>query len=206
MTSCRNSGTRPRGASTGSRPVWSTPRGTSYTPSPLLHDGRLYVLTDSGLFSSFDAATGKPHYQQARLPNPYNFKASPVGANGKMMFSADGGGLWQDLDDLTALVQGPTAARLFQTNLNEPNAGPFPLVTAVSFSPQDPDLVLAGTNEGGIYVSHGNGAPGTWAHVANSDGATIHQMPNISSGPTTQFCSSDSPRTRQSRKTRPSSS
>ncbi|HEX6085019.1 MAG TPA: hypothetical protein VF266_10875 [Thermoanaerobaculia bacterium] len=98
--------------------------------------------------------------------------APSVGANGKMMFSADGGGLWQDLDDLTALVQGPTAARLFQTNLNEPNAGPFPLVTAVSFSPQDPDLVLAGTNEGGIYVSHGNGAPGTWAHVANSDGAT----------------------------------
>lgn len=45
--------------------AWSTPRGVPYTPSPLLHEGRLYVLTDSGLLSVFDAATGKPHYQQA---------------------------------------------------------------------------------------------------------------------------------------------
>jgi outer membrane protein assembly factor BamB len=71
--------------------VWSTTRGTSYTPSPLLHDGRLYVLTDSGLFSSFDAATGRPLYQQARLPKPYNFKASPVGANGKIYLASEEG-------------------------------------------------------------------------------------------------------------------
>ena len=30
------------------RLAWSTARGASYTPSPLLHDGRLYVVTDSG--------------------------------------------------------------------------------------------------------------------------------------------------------------
>lgn len=71
--------------------VWSTTRGTSYTPSPLLHDGRLYVLTDRGLFSSFDAATGRPLYQQARLPNPYNFKASPVGANGRVYLASEEG-------------------------------------------------------------------------------------------------------------------
>ena len=71
--------------------VWSTTRGTSYTPSPLLDDGRLYVLTDSGLFSSLDAATGRPLYQQARLPKPYNFKASPVGANGKIYLASEEG-------------------------------------------------------------------------------------------------------------------
>jgi outer membrane protein assembly factor BamB len=69
--------------------AWSTPRGASYTPSPLLHDGRLYVLTDSGQLSCFDAATGKPFYQQARLPKPYNFKASPVGANGKLYLATE---------------------------------------------------------------------------------------------------------------------
>ena len=69
--------------------AWSTPRGASYTPSPLLHDGRLYVLTDSGQLSCFDAATGKPYYQQARLPKPYNFKASPVGANGKLYLATE---------------------------------------------------------------------------------------------------------------------
>jgi outer membrane protein assembly factor BamB len=69
--------------------AWSTPRGASYTPSPLLSDGRLYVLTDTGLLSAFDAATGKPFYQQARLPKPYSFKASPVGANGRLYLATE---------------------------------------------------------------------------------------------------------------------
>ena len=62
--------------------VWSTARGAPYTPSPVLHDGRLYIVTDNGLVSCLDAETGEPRYQQQRLPKPYNFKASPVGANG----------------------------------------------------------------------------------------------------------------------------
>jgi outer membrane protein assembly factor BamB len=69
--------------------AWSTSRGASYTPSPLLHDGRLYVLSDNGLLSAFDAATGKAFYQQARLPKPYSFKASPVGANDRMYLASE---------------------------------------------------------------------------------------------------------------------
>lgn len=98
--------------------------------------------------------------------------ASGAVGDGKMKFSSNGGGEWFDLADLTTLVQGDPTVRLFQTNLNEQQAGPFPLVTAVSFSPQDPNLVLAGTNEGGIYVSDQNGAPATWSPVSNSGGAT----------------------------------
>jgi outer membrane protein assembly factor BamB len=71
--------------------VWSTARGASYTPSPLLHDGRLYVVADNGMISCFDAATGKPYYQQARLPKPYSFKASPVGAAGKFYLATEEG-------------------------------------------------------------------------------------------------------------------
>jgi outer membrane protein assembly factor BamB len=71
--------------------VWSTPRGAAYTPSPVLHDGRLYVVTDNGMISCFDARTGKPHYQQQRLPKPYGFKASPVGANGKLYLATEEG-------------------------------------------------------------------------------------------------------------------
>jgi outer membrane protein assembly factor BamB len=69
--------------------VWSTTRGASYTPSPLLHDNRLYVLTDNGLLSCFNATTGEPHYQQVRLPKPYSFKASPVGAGGKLFLASE---------------------------------------------------------------------------------------------------------------------
>jgi outer membrane protein assembly factor BamB len=71
--------------------VWSTPRGVSYTPSPLLHDGRLYVVSDAGLVSCFDAASGKPHYQQERLPKAYSFKASPVGARDKIYLATEEG-------------------------------------------------------------------------------------------------------------------
>lgn len=90
------------------------------------------------------------------------------------MLTADGGGNWLDLLDLTTLVKGGTPAkRLFRSDLNEPEAGnEFPLVTAVSFSPRDPNLVLVGTSEGGIYASYGNGAADTWLPVSNSGGAT----------------------------------
>ena len=71
--------------------VWSTPRGAAYTPSPVLHEGRLYVVTDNGMISCFDARTGKPHYQQQRLPKPYGFKASPVGANGRLYLATEEG-------------------------------------------------------------------------------------------------------------------
>ena len=58
--------------------VWETTRGTSYTASPALHDGKLYVISDNAQMSVFNATTGEPHYQQTRLLKPYNFKASPL--------------------------------------------------------------------------------------------------------------------------------
>ncbi len=71
--------------------VWQNQKGNSYTASPVLHDGKLYVVTDSGMLSCFDAKTGKPFYQQQRLPKPYNFKASPVGVNGKLYLATEEG-------------------------------------------------------------------------------------------------------------------
>ena len=69
--------------------VWQNQRGNSYTSSPVLYGGTLYVLTDTGMLSAFDAKTGKPHYQQMRLPKPYNFKSSPVGVNGKLYLASE---------------------------------------------------------------------------------------------------------------------
>ena len=77
---------------TGSDAVlWQNQRGNSYTASPVLHQGKLYMITDSGLVSCLDVATGKASYQQVRLPRPYNFKASPVGANGKLYLASEEG-------------------------------------------------------------------------------------------------------------------
>jgi len=71
--------------------VWSHTRGLSYTPSPVLYDGKFYALTDNAMLSCFDAVTGKPYYHQQRLPKPENYKASPVGADGKLYLADESG-------------------------------------------------------------------------------------------------------------------
>lgn len=69
--------------------VWSETRGLSYTPSPVVFDGKLYALTDTGMLSCFNAQTGQPYYHQARLPKAYSFKSSPVGVNGKLYMASE---------------------------------------------------------------------------------------------------------------------
>jgi outer membrane protein assembly factor BamB len=71
--------------------AWETTRGTSYTASPALHEGKLYVFSDNGLLSVFDAATGEPHIAQARLPKPYASKASPLVADGRVYLATEDG-------------------------------------------------------------------------------------------------------------------
>jgi outer membrane protein assembly factor BamB len=71
--------------------IWSNNRGNSYTGSPVLSDYKLYFVSDSGLVTCLDARTGKPYYQQQRLPRAYNFKASPVAAGGKLYLATEEG-------------------------------------------------------------------------------------------------------------------
>jgi outer membrane protein assembly factor BamB len=92
--------------------VWSTMRGAAYTPSPLLYDNRLYVLTDTGQLSNVNATTGVPLYQQARLPKPYNFKASPVGANGKIYLASED-------EDIVVVAMGDSFKVLATNTMSE---------------------------------------------------------------------------------------
>jgi outer membrane protein assembly factor BamB len=69
--------------------VWSQTKGNSYTASPVIHENKLYVLTDNGMLSCYNARTGEPYYHQTRLPKTYSFKASPVGANGKLYLASE---------------------------------------------------------------------------------------------------------------------
>ena len=71
--------------------LWQNQRGNSYTPSPVVQDGKLYMLTDNGTLSCLDVKTGKPFYAQQRLPKAYSFKASPVAANGKLYLATEDG-------------------------------------------------------------------------------------------------------------------
>jgi outer membrane protein assembly factor BamB len=71
--------------------VWTNNRGNSYSASPVLDDGKLYFVSDSGMLSCLNARTGEPYYRQQRLPKAYNFKSSPVGANGKLYLASEDG-------------------------------------------------------------------------------------------------------------------
>jgi outer membrane protein assembly factor BamB len=55
--------------------VWTNKRAMSYVPSPLYHDGLLYVLNDDGIITCLNAADGLPIWSQ-RLGGDYS--ASPL--------------------------------------------------------------------------------------------------------------------------------
>ena len=72
--------------------VWSVDRDTPYVPSPLLHDGLLYLLKgNSGVLTSFDARTGARRYGPERLSGIRNVYASPVAAAGRLYITSRDG-------------------------------------------------------------------------------------------------------------------
>ena len=73
------------------RDRWSHTRGVPYTASPVLYENKLYVVTDNGMVTAFNATTGEPFYAQTRLPKAYNLKSSLVGANGKLYVATEDG-------------------------------------------------------------------------------------------------------------------
>jgi outer membrane protein assembly factor BamB len=79
------------GQSTSAGVAWSKLGRGSYMPTPIVYQGRLYVLTNDGIFSCFDVATGDEVYQ-ARVPHKGGgFSASPVAADGKLYLAGEDG-------------------------------------------------------------------------------------------------------------------
>jgi outer membrane protein assembly factor BamB len=71
--------------------VWSRRRRGPYMPTPLIHDGLLYVLANNGIFDAYDLATGDEIYR-TRIPHlGSGFSASPVAADGKIYLSNEDG-------------------------------------------------------------------------------------------------------------------
>ena len=68
---------------------WRKPHNTPDVPSPLVHDGLVYLCNERGVLTCMDAKTGKEHYQQ-RLHSA-RYRASPVYADGKIYCTARDG-------------------------------------------------------------------------------------------------------------------
>ncbi len=77
-----------RGDITETHVAWKATRGLPYVPSPLFYDGRIYLIRDGGMISSFDAKTGKPFYLQERLEATDSYYASPVAADGRIYLAS----------------------------------------------------------------------------------------------------------------------
>ena len=77
-----------RGEVTSTHVAWKFERGLPYVPSPLFYQGRVYLVKDGGMISSFEAKTGKPFYTQERLKAQGSYYASPVAADGRIFVAS----------------------------------------------------------------------------------------------------------------------
>ena len=83
--------TLPERATSGGPVVWTRENAGSYMPTPVVEDGRLYVLKNQGILTCWDLRTGELVYEQ-RLPGVTSgFSASPVAADGKLYLPSEDG-------------------------------------------------------------------------------------------------------------------
>jgi len=83
--------TLPDGKTGSDAVVWSRAGRGSYTPTPIIYNGLLYVLANNGVFDAYNLRTGEEIYRQ-RLPLVGSgFSASPVAADGKIYLSNEDG-------------------------------------------------------------------------------------------------------------------
>jgi outer membrane protein assembly factor BamB len=84
--------------------VWRTHKANAYVPSPVYHDGRLYVVSDQGIATCYRASDGEQLWQH-RLSGA--FSASPVIAGGNIYAANEEGSVFilKDGDNFEQLAK-----------------------------------------------------------------------------------------------------
>jgi outer membrane protein assembly factor BamB len=92
--------------------VWSSTRGGSFTPTPILYGDYLYSINVSGIVGCYDARTGERKYV-ARLEHLGDgFSGSPVAADGRLYFASEDG-------DVFVVKAGPSFEVLSRNPMGE---------------------------------------------------------------------------------------
>jgi outer membrane protein assembly factor BamB len=91
--------------------AWSQDRGGTYLPTQLAYDGALYVLTETGILSRYEAHTGTLSYR-SRIEGGIAFTSSPWAYNGKVFCLDEEGKTF-------VITAGPTYALLHANDLEE---------------------------------------------------------------------------------------
>jgi outer membrane protein assembly factor BamB len=105
-------GIRPGGQGdvTGTHVVWRNLRGGPHVPSPLYHDGRVYIVNDTGIATCLDASDGRTIWQH-RLRG--RFSMSPIEAEGRILVTTEEG-------HSTIFKAGDTFQVIAENDLGEP--------------------------------------------------------------------------------------
>jgi outer membrane protein assembly factor BamB len=78
------------GESSSEAIAWSLDKGGAYMPTPIVHDGILYVFHGNGRLATYDAETGESIYKE-RVGSGNSFSGSPVIADGRLYFTSESG-------------------------------------------------------------------------------------------------------------------
>jgi len=90
---------------TSTKVAWKYKTGIPETPSPILYDGHVYVVSDKGVGTSIDAETGK---RVATFRLGGNFSASPIASGGYLYFCSEEGNV--------RVVQPGAKPKIFKNN------------------------------------------------------------------------------------------
>jgi outer membrane protein assembly factor BamB len=125
--------------------AWRLERGSSYTTTPIVYDGLVYVITDNGILSAYRSTSGERVYQQRLARDAGSFSASPVAADGRLYFTSEDGQIY-------VVAAGPEF-RLLATN----EMGEICMATPAISG----DLLIVRTRTALVALREGPAAPTT---------------------------------------------
>ena len=75
--------------------TWSTRRGGTYMPTPIVYEEYLYMCANNGRLTCYEARTGRRVYQSRIADGKAgSYTASPIAADGKLYFSSEDSGIF----------------------------------------------------------------------------------------------------------------
>jgi outer membrane protein assembly factor BamB len=92
--------------------AWSSSRGGSFTPTPIVYGDYLYSMNVSGILGCYDARTGARQYLQRIQHGGSGFSSSPVAADGRLYFASEDG-------EVFVVKAGPTFELLATNAMSE---------------------------------------------------------------------------------------
>jgi glucose dehydrogenase len=99
---------------TGTKNIaWQYDKGAAYVPSSIAYGDYFYLMTDRGIITCLEAATGKVVYEGGRIPVPATFTASPVAFDGKILMTSEDG-------DTYVVKAGPKHEIIATNSIGEP--------------------------------------------------------------------------------------